>query len=172
MIKRHVTNFPLSGFQNVYLVDKKFNRLYAEWVKSGYNKQLKPSIDRIDSKKVYDFENIHFLTWAENRYKQSAMDGKRGRKPAVIQMMGNKIIKRFLSQRHAVKELGLSQGDLSMVLNGKRKTVDGYKFIYENPELLSNPDALTANNPERVQWKSVMTMLMNQKGKATRSVLS
>lgn len=25
-------------------------------------------------------------------------------------------------------------------------------------------DALTANNPERVQWKSVMTMLMNQKG--------
>lgn len=136
MKNRHITIMSLSGFQEVYLNDKKFLRLFSEWKKSGYNKQLKPSVDRIDSRGVYSFDNISMMTWAENRFKQSATDGKRGRKPAVLQYLGDKLIKRFPSQRHVVKELGISQGNLSSVLNGKRKYVSGYKFIYSNPELL------------------------------------
>ena len=136
MKRRHSVEFSLFEFHNRYLNDKKFIRLYFEWVKSGFLKQFKPSIDRTDCKKHYTMGNITMMTWAENRFKQSAMDGKRGRKPAVYQMIGNKVIKRFQSQRHAVKELGISQGNLSLVLNGKRQTVNGYRFIYENPELM------------------------------------
>lgn len=133
---RHSISFSLKQYQDRFMEDRKFNKLYKEWVKSKYNKQYKPSLDRIDNKKEYTVENTQMLSWAENRFKQSATDGKKGRKPPVVQIQGDKIIKIFKSQRHCVKELGISQGNLSSVLNGKRDTVNGYRFIYQNPELL------------------------------------
>lgn len=62
---------------------------------------------------------------------------RRCRKGAVYQIMGDKVIKIFRSQREAVIKTGISQGNMSEVLNGKRKTAGGYKFIYENPDLLN-----------------------------------
>ena len=138
MKNRNKVDFSLLEFQNTFLTNEKYLRLFNNWSKSGYKKQLRPSLDRIDSKKHYSFDNVQMLTWAENRFKQSALDGKRGRKPAVLQMLGDKVIKRFSSQRMAIKQLGINQGDLSMVLNGRRKTVNGYNFLYENPKLLNS----------------------------------
>lgn len=136
MKTRHPVSFTLKEFHKKYLEDKLFLKLHKEWLKSGCNIQLKPSLDRTNCKLGYTFENTKIMTWAENRFKQSAVDGKLGRKPPVIQLLNNKIIKKFQSQRHVVKELGISQGNLSAVLNGKRNHINGYKFIYENPELL------------------------------------
>ena len=136
MKNRHKISFSLKEFQDRFISDKKFIRIYNEWVKSGYDKQFKPSLDRIDNKKEYTQENTQMMSWSENRFKQSKLDGKKGRKPKVIQLKGNKVINIFQSQRHCVKELGISQGNLSSVLNGKRKYVNGYKFIYQNPELI------------------------------------
>lgn len=113
----------------------KFNRLYNEWVKSGYQKQFKPSLDRISNKKGYVKGNIQWLTWAENKFK-SIME-LRSRKGAVLQMMGDKVIARYISQREAVIKTGIAQGNMSEVLNGKRQFCGGYKFVFEsNPDLL------------------------------------
>ena len=136
MRRRHSVSFTLKEFHSMFLSDKKFIRLYDEWVKGNYNKQLKPSLDRIDCKRPYTKDNIQMMTWAENRFKQSKLDGKRGRKPSVLQLLGNKVIKRFSSQRQVIKELGIPQGNLSSVLNGRRHTVHGYRFVYENKSLL------------------------------------
>ena len=136
MKARQRVDFSLGEFHEKFLNDKKYIRLFNAWEKSGYSKQLKPSVDRSDCRKPYTFTNIKMMTWAENRYKQSQTDGKRGRKPPVLMVLGGKVMRRFISQRHAVRELGLSQGNLSAVLNGKRQTVSGYYFIYENPDLL------------------------------------
>lgn len=121
---------------------KKFNRLYNEWVVSDYNKQFKPSIDRINHKKVYTKNNIQWLTWAENRYKQSME--RRARKGEVAQFLGDKVVKIFPSQRKAVMETSLSQSQMSKVLNGKGLTCGGYDWryvkdlnLYENPDLLN-----------------------------------
>ena len=139
---RMKVEYSLRQLQERFVNDRRFIRLHTEWIKNNCDKQYKPTIDRINSRKNYSLRNIHCLTWAENRFKQSALDGKRGIKPAVFQIMGNKVIKRFQSQRHVVKELGISQGNLSSVLNGKRKYVNGYKFIYENPELVGGEGAV------------------------------
>jgi hypothetical protein len=136
--RRHTVDFSLAVFHARFLDDLKFNRLYAAWIKSGFQKQLKPSLDRTDCRKPYTNKNTTMMTWAENRFKQSATDGKRGRKPAVLQLLGDKIIDRFASQRQAVKALGILQGNLSSVLNGKREHIAGYKFIYEHPGLIKN----------------------------------
>jgi len=134
MKERNKVDFNLE-FLHKFSDCKKFNRLFNEWEKSGYDKQLKPSIDRISNKKHYSKNNIQWITWAENRYKQSME--RRSRKGVVIQLIGNKIIKKFKSQREAVIKTGIAQGNMSEVLNRKRQTACGYKFIYENKNLLT-----------------------------------
>ena len=135
---RKGVNYSLKELHAMFLNNKKFDRLYKEWIKSNYNIQFKPTIDRINPKLGYTQDNIHCLTWAENRYKQR-MEMKFTRARKVCQMMGNKIIKTFSSQRIAVKETGLSQGNMSMCLTGKRKTTGGYGWKYfDTIEVIGN----------------------------------
>jgi hypothetical protein len=136
MRTRHKVDFSLQEFHNMYLNNNEFLKLFKAWEKSGYNLQLKPSLDRTNPRKHYSFCNTTMMTWAENRLKQANYDGKLGRKPAVLQMLGDKVIQKYPCQRVAVLKTGLSQGCMSMVLNGKRKTVGGYRFMYQNAELI------------------------------------
>ena len=46
-----------------------FEKLYNNWVKSGYNKDLTPSIDRINNELWYKKDNIQLMTWKENNVK-------------------------------------------------------------------------------------------------------
>lgn len=43
-----------------------FEQLYSNWVKSNYDKYLKPSIDRLDDFKTYSIDNIRLVTFQEN----------------------------------------------------------------------------------------------------------
>lgn len=106
----------------------KFNRLFIEWEKSNYHKQLKPSIDRINHNDVYKMGNIQWLTWAENRFKQTME--RRNRSAKVAQIINGKIIKVYKSQRDAVLKTGISQGNMSTVLTGKRLYAGGYSWKY------------------------------------------
>ncbi len=128
-------NYTLGDLHNKYLTDGKFSRLYNEWVRSGYQKQYKPTLDRIDCKKPYSLDNIHPLSWAENRYKQR-WELKRTRARKVFMLKGDNVVKEFNSVTEAVRKTGLHQGNISSCLSGKRKTTGGYKFSYENPNLL------------------------------------
>ncbi len=46
--------------------DKVFLKLYRMWVKSGYNRKLCPTVDRIDSKTGYHLSNMEWITHSEN----------------------------------------------------------------------------------------------------------
>jgi len=48
------------------LNNEDFNALYEQWVLSGYDKKLSPSIDRIDTSLGYVIGNIRWLTHSEN----------------------------------------------------------------------------------------------------------
>lgn len=130
-------DFDLKTFHEIFLEDKKFLRIFDEWEKSNYTKAKKPSIDRINNKIGYLKNNIHIVSWSENRFKQSME--RRSRKGKVAQILNGKIINIFNSQREAYKKLNIQQSMLSMALTGKCKTAYGYewKYIYENKELLN-----------------------------------
>lgn len=113
---------------------KKFDRLFLEWVKFGYEKKFKPTIDRINCKSDYTKRNVQWLSWADNRFKQTME--RRARKGPVIQLDGLSVVARFRSQREVVKKTGIRQGNISSVLNGRRKLAGGFSWQYENPELL------------------------------------
>lgn len=46
--------------------DWEFYRLWIDWVKSGYDRKLTPSINRIDPGRGYEIGNIEWLTHSEN----------------------------------------------------------------------------------------------------------
>ena len=57
---------PKGDFYEWSLSSEDFNTLYEDWVASGYNKRLSPSIDRIDVEKGYTPDNMRWLTHSEN----------------------------------------------------------------------------------------------------------
>jgi hypothetical protein len=145
MKSRNIVDFSLKDFHDRFLTDKKFIRLFNEWIKSGKDKMKNPSLDRISNKKHYTVENTHMITWAENRHKQ-VME-RRSRKGIVIQYLNGVEVARYKSQREAVIKTGISQGNMSEQMNGRRPHCEGFVFkfqsqiignIYQNPELLKD----------------------------------
>lgn len=43
-----------------------FDLLFNQWVDSGYDRKLAPSVDRIDSSKGYTIDNMEWVTHSEN----------------------------------------------------------------------------------------------------------
>lgn len=53
-------------FYDWSLSDEAFNALFDDWVSSGYDMKLSPSIDRKDASIGYEVGNIRWLTHSEN----------------------------------------------------------------------------------------------------------
>lgn len=53
-----------------WLYSNGFKLLYDNWIESGKDKDLKPSVDRLDDFKGYSLDNIRLGTWLENRQHQ------------------------------------------------------------------------------------------------------
>jgi hypothetical protein len=57
---------PKDDFYNWAMANKDFHRLWNVWVKSGYERKLCPSVDRIESAIGYTIENMQFVTFSVN----------------------------------------------------------------------------------------------------------
>jgi len=53
-------------FYNLARNDWRFFELWLNWVKSGYDRKLTPSVNRIDSGRGYEPDNIEWLTHSDN----------------------------------------------------------------------------------------------------------
>lgn len=53
-------------FYNWSVNDKNFKNLFGVWKETNYKRKLTPSINRIDSNKGYDLNNIEWITFSEN----------------------------------------------------------------------------------------------------------
>lgn len=58
--------FSREQFYNQYLDDALFNGLFDIWECGGHDRKLTPSLDRIDSSKGYNFDNLEWVTHSEN----------------------------------------------------------------------------------------------------------
>lgn len=133
---RKTVSYSLIELHQMFLENKRFDRLYNEWVKSGYQKNKKPTIDRINCKIGYSLNNIQCLTWEENRYKQR-METNIFRAKEVVCFKEGKIVANYKSVSDAVRCTGIMQGNLSSCLNGRRKTCGGFMWKYKK-ELLNS----------------------------------
>ena len=129
--------FTLKEFHEKYINDSIFLNLFSNWVKSDYNKMMKPVLDRIDCFKDYSFDNVQWLTWKQNREKENEEFNKYRNKKVYAYDEKMNLIKIFKSQKECCKYLGVSQGNVSQVLKGTKKCkIKGFVLKYENPELI------------------------------------
>lgn len=118
-----------------WLYKNGFKALYFDWVKSGYEKDFKPSIDRKNSKKGYYFENIKLVTWYENRtnqYKEirNAQGSSGERCKGVIQhSKDGEFIASYKSQHIAMNKTGISNKTISSCIRGITKTAGGFIWL-------------------------------------------
>lgn len=114
-----------------------FSSLYDNWVASGYNTLLRPSIDRKNDYLTYSLENIQLMTFQENIDK-CAIDRISGRNSkkctSVIQMdlQGIKI-REYKSIRQASRDVcsnDTSCGNIHRCCAGKIGTAYGYKWKF------------------------------------------
>lgn len=129
-------NFNLKQFKDWSANEPRFLRLFRIWVFDDYSKDFKPSVDRINPHLGYSFKNMQWLTWKENYIKGINEVANKKKKPIIMTKEGI-VIGRFKSIQDAQYFLNLSSnGDISRALLNNNRTVNGYGFKYENPELL------------------------------------
>lgn len=111
---------------------KEWEKLYGEWVKSGFRPELSVSVDRIDSRLPYTLDNIRLGTFKENLLNENIemRQGKIGRGRPVIGITetGKEIV--FLSASIASRETGLQKTHISACARGERNSTGGYKWRY------------------------------------------
>ena len=59
-------NFTTEELSDWFEAQDNFKELWDNWVESGYETDLAPSPDRIDSDLPYTFDNMRVITWAQN----------------------------------------------------------------------------------------------------------
>ena len=70
--KRRGHQLPTYSKEELYVwmvAQSNFEELYDNWIASGYEKDLVPSVDRLDNSKGYSFDNIQLMTYRENKEK-------------------------------------------------------------------------------------------------------
>jgi hypothetical protein len=140
MKNRKGVDFSLAYFKEHMLHYWKFNFLFRQWVNYGYQKEFKPSIDRINFRLPYTRGNLRLVTWGENRQKGDIECAIQKMKPVIMMCRNGKFVCQFDSIASAVYITGYNQGLISACCLGKRNRTGDFKFkfgnIYENPELL------------------------------------
>ena len=111
-----------------------FHTLYDAWVKSGYDKWLVPSFDRINDYEGYHFSNMQILTWRENsqKFRDNIMNGINNKQnKAVLQYtVDGKFVEMYHSMRHAERTTGIWHNDISNACSGKLNKAGGFIWKY------------------------------------------
>ena len=130
----HPPSYKRDEFIDWMLNNEDYLRLHAEWAKSGYKKELSPSVDRLDDYKGYSFDNIQVTTWGENEIK-----GRSDRKNGINNKHSKAVVKcdlngveldSYHSMNNAARETGIEHASIWRACNGKYKTAGGFKWRY------------------------------------------
>lgn len=107
--------------------NKKFMKLYQEWLAFNMCKSFMPSIIRIDSKKPYSLNNLKVLT----ARKALLLNTQKRQRPVVQITKEGVELARYPNAKVAAEIIGIKNfSNIHMVCKGVRKTAKGYIWKY------------------------------------------
>ena len=116
-------------------LNSNFHIIFLNWKKSGYKKELVPSIDRLNDYMGYSFNNIRITTWGENesKYRRDVFLGNN--RKACIPVIGINILTKeeieFFSIANASRSTNTHASNIHKTLKGKRKKAGNFVWIYK-----------------------------------------
>ena len=110
-------NLSLSSFLVWIMNNKDYRNIYIEYVNSSKNRNLCPSIDRLDDYKTYSIDNIRLVTWRENKdkYNSDRLVGKNTKqsKPVVSICIVTGEAKLYHSSHYASQQTKVERSSIS-----------------------------------------------------------
>ena len=108
-----------------------YHNLFKAYKDSGYNKWLKPSVDRIDDYGYYTEDNIQLMTWRENHIKchDDLKNGNNNKlsKTTYQCFLSGDVYKEHHSVRSAERKTGIDASSICAAIKGDRqRTAGGY----------------------------------------------
>ncbi len=119
--------YTVSDLYERYLNDQSFLLLHQRWVEIGFNRYLKPSLDRIDASQPYTLGNLQLMTWRENLTKARSESART--EVVMFEQDGTKV-QTFDSIRAAAYATGVSAGNICACCMGMRITAGGKVWKY------------------------------------------
>jgi len=98
-------------------------------------KAVKRGLNDVNSRIMF---NLLLKEQSNNKLNKPKINSKIEKPPMLLQLLDNKVVRRFESQQQAARELKINQGRLSEILSGAGQNIVGYekyKFTYQNEEL-------------------------------------
>lgn len=110
---------------------EKYIMLWYKWMKSDYNKWLRPSVDRVDLFKEYCIDNIQLLTWKMNFTKGCKESFKKIGKPVLQFTKDMVLVDEFPSAHEASRKTNCNHVGISSRCRGTGKTSGGFIWRYK-----------------------------------------
>ena len=111
-----------------------FEKLYNNWVDSGYNRKVTPSCDRVNDYHPYRLDNLQLITFLENEIKGYAdrVNGVNNKISKAVNQysLDGELIKTHYSQMSACRTTGISNGNICACCAGTRVTAGGFRWEY------------------------------------------
>lgn len=131
--KRRGHHFPDYDLYSLYwwcIQQSRFNYLYRKWVKSGYIPALRPTVDRIDSKKSYTMDNLQILTRRQNETKGGKYEADRTSMMKKVKQLtlSGKLIKIWDSRMEAARGLSVCATGICYAMKKPQYTYKGFKW--------------------------------------------
>jgi len=118
-----------------------FHELYDKWVKSGHDKYLKPSFDRLDEHKGYSISNLQIVTWRENldNAATNRRDGKNNKYNQRVKQydLSGVEVGDYHSVTDAYRKTGVNRQNIQKVCYGERNTAGGFYWKYVDHDLIT-----------------------------------
>ena len=126
----HLPNYEFSELRDWAFNQPIFHSLFDNWVKSNYEKYIRPSFDRIDNKKPYTLDNLQIMTLRANCYKGSTLELDRTMlEESVYQKLPNgKVLAWYRSIMEAERITGIDDGHIKKVCNGEHETAGTFRW--------------------------------------------
>ena len=117
-----------------------FDKVFFDWEKSDFERDLKPSCDRIDDMKPYILDNLRIVTQKENTLMGARSEKAKERMTKAMQKIRGIHIKQYDKQGNFIREYvsageasrltGVDQSHITKCCKGKLKTSGGYIWEY------------------------------------------
>ena len=122
--------FTKSDFDVWLLFQATYISLFDNWVKSGYSKEMVPSIDRIDSTSPYTLANMQLMTWQSNNAK-GRKEERNSYKRAIAKLSEDgEILETFISIKDAAAHVNGYSTAIRNACLGTYPIAFGFKWKY------------------------------------------
>lgn len=142
-------NYTLTEFRYWMYLQDDFEKLYNDWIESGYAKSLTPSVDRINNSLPYTLDNIRLMTWKENHDKY-ALDVKnhvncsvKNLRPVIQLDLAGKVLNEYPSGALAARATNTRTSGIMAAAQGRCETANGFRWAYKDEY-----------NPSDLKWKA------------------